>query len=253
MAASVALWAQGVTSASMSGKVTDQNKAEIPGANIVAIHQPSGTQYGNASRTDGFYNIQGMRVGGPYTIKVSFIGYKEQVKENIYLQLGQNLVVDFSLVDEATQLEEIVISGATDPILNSDKIGASSNFAVSQIQRLPSIGRDFRDFSSLTPQAGGNFSFGGRSNLYNNLTIDGATQNNVFGLSPIPAGQSNTTPFSLDAIQEVTIQLSPYDLRQGNFTGAGVSAVTRSGTNELSGSAYYFARNESLAGKRLME
>lgn len=251
MAASVALWAQGVTSASMSGKVTDQNKAEIPGANIVAIHQPSGTQYGNASRADGFYNIQGMRVGGPYTIKVSFIGYKEQVKENIYLQLGQNLVVDFSLVDEATQLEEIVISGATDPILNSDKIGASSNFAVSQIQRLPSIGRDFRDFSSLTPQAGGNFSFGGRSNLYNNLTIDGATQNNVFGLSPIPAGQSNTTPFSLDAIQEVTIQLSPYDLRQGNFTGAGVSAVTRSGTNELSGSAYYFARNESLAGKKV--
>jgi Carboxypeptidase regulatory-like domain len=252
LTAGVAVLAQGITSASLAGTVADQKGGALPGANVVAVHVPSGTVYGSSSRADGRYNLNGLRVGGPYKLSVSFVGYKEQVRENIYLELGQTLVVDFSLVDDATTLEEIVVSAVQDPVLNSEKIGASTNFGVSQIQRLPSIGRDFRDFTSLTPQAsGGNFSFGGRSNLYNNLTIDGATANNVFGLSPIPAGQSNTTPFSIDAIQEVTVQLSPYDLRQGNFTGAGISAVTRSGNNDLSGSAYYFFRNESFTGSKI--
>ncbi len=247
----VGVMAQGITSSSISGIVTDQKGDALPGSNVVATHIPSGTEYGISTRGDGRYNLNGLRVGGPYTVKVSFVGYKDQSRENIFLELGQTLVVDFKLADESTELTAVVVSGTQDPVLNSEKIGASSNFGVGQLQRLPSIGRDFRDFSSLTPQAGSNFSFGGRSNLYNNLTIDGATQNNVFGLSPIPAGQSNTTPFSLDAIQEVTVQLSPYDLRQGNFTGAGISAVTRSGTNELAGSVYYFTRNESFAGSKI--
>ena len=245
------LRAQGITSASISGVIADQKGEALPGANVVAVHQPSGTEYGISSRADGRFNLNGLRVGGPYSIKASFVGYKDQTQENIILELGQTLVVNFKLTDESTQLQEIVVSSTQDPLLNSEKIGASTNFNVSQLQRLPSIARDFRDFTSLTPQAGGNFSFGGRSNLYNNLTIDGATANNVFGLSPIPAGQSNATPFSIDAIQEVTVQLSPYDLRQGNFTGAGISAVTRSGNNTLAGSAYYFFRNENLAGKKI--
>lgn len=245
-------WAQGVTTASMTGIVKDTKGEIIPGSNVVATHVPSGTTYGASSRSDGYYNLQGMRVGGPYTVKVSFIGFKEQVVENVYLQLGQPYVLNFSLVDEAIQLAEVVVSGTVDATMNSDKIGASSNFNVSQIQSLPSIGRDFRDISRLTPQAGGaTFSFGGRAAIFNNLSIDGATANNVFGLSPLPAGQSNTTPFSMDAIQEITVSLSPYDVRQGNFTGAGISAITRSGNNELSGSAYYFFRNESLAGKKV--
>lgn len=263
---SLGAWAQGVTTASLSGMVTE-SKGEtkvgpdaastatggpMPGANIVATHLPSGTTYGTISLADGRYFIPGMRIGGPYTIKVSFVGYKEQVQENITLELGQTLVLDFKLVDDATQLQEVTVSAVKDPVLNSDKMGASTNFNVNQIQRLPSIGRDFRDFTSLTPQAGGSaFSFGGRSNLYNNLTIDGATVNNVFGLNPLPAGQSNATPFSLDAIQEVSVSLSPYDVRQGNFTGAGISAVTRSGNNDLQGSAYYFFRNESFAGSKI--
>jgi hypothetical protein len=247
-------WAQGVTTASLAGKVTDQKGEDMPGANIVATHTPSGTTYGTTTLKDGRFIIPAMRTGGPYSIKVTFVGYKDQVVENINLQLGETFVLDVKLVDEASQLQEVVISGAKDPILNSDKMGASTNFSTNQINRLPSIGRDFRDLTNLTPQASGSgnpFSFGGRSNLYNNLTIDGATVNNVFGLSPIPAGQSNATPFSLDAIQEISVVLSPYDVRQGNFTGAGVSAVTRSGTNELQGSAYYFFRNESLAGKKV--
>ncbi|MDL5050900.1 carboxypeptidase-like regulatory domain-containing protein [Oscillatoria amoena NRMC-F 0135] len=243
---------QGVTTASMTGVVKDTKGEVIPGANVVAVHNPSGTQYGAATRSDGYYNFPAMRVGGPYTITVTFVGYKEQKEENVYLQLGQTLVQSFVLLDEATELSEVVVTATKDPVLNSDKIGASSNFNTNDIQRLPSIGRDFRDITRLTPQAGGSaFSFGGRSNLYNNLTIDGATVNNVFGLNPLPAGQSNTTPFSLDAIQELTVSLSPYDVRQGNFTGAGISAVTRSGTNDYSGSAYYFFRNEGMAGKKV--
>ncbi|HNC31304.1 MAG TPA: carboxypeptidase-like regulatory domain-containing protein, partial [Cyclobacteriaceae bacterium] len=244
--------AQGVTTASMTGVVKDSKGEVVPGATIIATHTPSGTTYGVASREDGYYNLLGMRVGGPYTVKVTIIGYKEQVTENIYLQLGQTFVQNFTLLEDAAELSEVVISSKVDPTLNSDKMGTSSNFSVTQIQTLPSIGRDFRDISRLTPQAGGSqFSFGGRAAIYNNLSIDGATANNVFGLSPLPAGQSATTPFSMDAIQEITVSLSPYDVRQGNFTGAGISAITRSGTNEFSGSAYYFFRNESLAGKKV--
>ena len=248
----VSVTAQGVTTASMTGVVKDANGEAVPGTNVIATHVPSGTTYGASSRADGYFNLLGMRVGGPYTVKATFIGYKEVVFENLSLQLGQTLVVNFTMIDEATQLSEVVISSAVDPTLNSDKMGSSSNFNVSQIQTLPSIGRDFRDISRLTPQAGGSdFSFGGRSNKFNNLTIDGATVNNVFGLEPLPAGQSSTTPFSMDAIQEITISLSPYDVRQGNFTGAGISAVTRSGTNDYSGSAYFFFRNQKLAGKKV--
>ncbi len=244
--------AQGVTTASITGTIKDKTGEVIPGANVVATHMESGTTYGAATRADGLYNIEGMRVGGPYTVKVSFVGYKEQVHEEIYLELGQTLILNYDLISEATELDAIVITGVQDAILNSEKIGASSNFSNRNITRLPSIGRDFRDITRLTPQAGGGaFSFGGRSNLYNNLSIDGATMNNVFGLNPLPGGQSAVTPFSMDAIQEMTVSLSPYDVRQGNFTGAGVSAITRSGTNELSGSAYYFFRSEDFAGKEI--
>lgn len=244
--------AQGVTTASLAGIVKDKSGEVIPGANVVVTHVPSGTTYGAASRVDGNYNIEGMRVGGPYTVKVSFVGFKEQVQEEVYLELGQTLILNYELLSEATELQAVVITGVQDAILNSEKIGASSNFSNRNITRLPSIGRDFRDITRLTPQAGGgNFSFGGRSNLYNNLTIDGATMNNVFGLNPLPGGQSSVTPFSMDAIQEMSVSLSPYDVRQGNFTGAGVSAITRSGTNELSGSAYYFFRSQSFVGTKI--
>lgn len=251
-AAPLGVAAQGVTTASITGNVKDKAGTLIPGANVVVTHVPSGTTYGAATRADGKYNIEGMRVGGPYTAKVSFIGFKEQVQEEIYLELGQTLLLDYELIDDATELQAVVITGVQDAILNSEKIGASSNFSNRNITRLPSIGRDFRDITRLTPQAGaGAFSFGGRSNLYNSLSIDGATMNNVFGLNALPGGQSAVTPFSMDAIQEMTVSLSPYDVRQGNFTGAGISAITRSGTNELSGSAYYFFRSQSFAGTKI--
>jgi Carboxypeptidase regulatory-like domain len=255
--------AQGITTSTLSGRisvrsgtVTAERKVKedepLPGATVVATHTSSGTVYGTVTLGDGRFVIPSMRAGGPYEVKVSFLGFKEQVRSDVYLELGQNLVMDFSMQEDATELAAVEVTGTQDPTLNSDKIGASSNFSTNQLARLPSIGRDFRDISRLTPQAGGsNFSFGGRSNLYNNLTIDGATANNVFGLNPLPGGQSNATPFSLDAIQEITVSLSPYDLRQGNFTSAGISAITRSGTNTFTGSAYYFYRSDATTGKKV--
>ncbi len=255
--------AQGITTSTLSGKITVKSgtitaerkiteEESLPGASVVATHTPSGTVYGTVSLNDGRFVIPSVRAGGPYEVKVSFVGYKEQLRTEVYLELGQNFVTNFSMTQEVTELQEVVVTGIQDLLLNQDKIGASSNFSTSQISQLPSIGRDFRDISRLTPQAGGsNLSFGGRSNLYNNLTIDGATVNNVFGLNPLPGGQSNATPFSIDAIQEITVSLSPYDLRQGNFTSAGISAITRSGTNTLTGSAYYFTRSEATTGKKV--
>lgn len=244
--------AQGVTTAGLTGTIKDLNGEVIPGTNIVATHEPSGTTYGSASRVDGHYNIEGMRVGGPYTIRISFIGFKEQVHDQVFLELGQTLILSYELIAASTELDAVLVTGVQDAILNSEKIGASSNFGSTQIQRLPSIGRDFRDITRLTPQAGGgNLSFGGRSNLYNNLTIDGATMNNVFGLNPLPGGQSSATPFSMDAIEEMTVSLSPYDVKMGNFTGAGISAITRSGTNQISGSAYYFFRGPTNVGTQI--
>jgi hypothetical protein len=250
--ASYRVSAQGVTSGSISGVVTDAKGEPLPGASVLATHTPSGTQYGNATRVDGRYNFPAARVGGPYTVRITFVGYKEQTRENVYVQLGQNFVADFKLEDESSQLQEVTVTSVKDQVLNENRTGASTNISGTQIQRLPSIGRDIRDFSSLTPQAGSNtFTFGGRSPQGNNFTVDGATLNNTFGLSPLPGGQSGATPFSIDAIQDLNISLAPYDVRQGGFTGAGVSAVTRSGTNEFQGSVYYFWRDQSFVGKKV--
>ncbi|MDJ1466660.1 carboxypeptidase regulatory-like domain-containing protein [Cytophagaceae bacterium DM2B3-1] len=243
--------AQGITTASISGVVTDTKGEVLPGATVVAVHTPSGTQYAQITRADGRYNFPTARVGGPYTITVTFVGYKEQKQEGVQLSLGQSFTANFKLSDESTQLSEVVVSGAKDPILNSDRTGAATNIRREQFERLPSITRSFQDFSALTPQAGTNFTFGGRSNQYNNFSIDGSTSNNVFGLSALPGGQSNAQPISVDAIQEINVSVAPYDVRQGAFTGAGINAVTRSGTNEFQGSAYWFYRNESFAGKKI--
>ncbi|MCU0354787.1 MAG: carboxypeptidase-like regulatory domain-containing protein, partial [Cytophagales bacterium] len=236
--------AQGVTTAAVSGVVTDAKGESLPGATVVAVHTPSGTKYAQLTRSDGGYNFPNVRVGGPYTLTVTFVGYKEQTIADLQLGLGQSYTYNFKLTDETTQLAEVVVSGSRDPVLNADRTGAATNVRREQFERLPTITRSFQDFSALLPQAGTNFTFGGRSNLYNNFSIDGSTSNNVFGLSALPGGQSNAQPISVDAIQELNVTLAPYDVRQGAFTGAGVNAITRSGTNEFQGSAYYFFRNQ---------
>jgi len=244
------LYAQGVTTASISGLVTDKNGQPLPGANVIAIHVPSGTKYGAMTRADGRYNLPAVRIGGPYSVTVSFVGYEDQKSEIDYLSLDQNFTSNFKLGESATELSEIQVTAQKDPVLNSERTGAATSIRREQFERLPTITRSFQDFTALDPRSNG-FSFGGRSNLYNNFTIDGATSNNVFGLSALPGGQANSQPISVDAIQAIQINIAPYDVRQGAFTGAGVNAVTRSGTNEFSGSVYGFYKNQSMVGSKI--
>ncbi|WP_197076902.1 TonB-dependent receptor [Hymenobacter terrenus] len=243
-------WSQGVTTAAMSGLITDNKGEGLPGATVIAIHTPTNTPYVAPTNSNGRFNIPNMRVGGPYTVRITFVGYKDFVREGVNLTLGQNLRFDQKLSDAATELTEVTVSGRQDPVLNAGRAGAATTVQREQIERLPTISRSFQDFTRLTPQANGN-SLSGRNGRFNNIQIDGASNNDLFGLggTGAPGGQAGTNPISLDAIQEFQVVLSPYDVRQGRFSGGGINAVTRSGTNEFSGSAFAFGRNQSTAGK----
>jgi outer membrane receptor protein involved in Fe transport len=243
-------WGQGLTTSSMAGTITDDTGAGLPGATVVATHGPTGTRYGTTSLVDGRFAIPNMRVGGPYTVETSFIGFQTQRFENITLRLGEPHILNIRLGQAGTQLQEVTVSATRSTVLNAERTGASTNIDRQQIENLPTLSRSLQDFTRLTPQANGN-SFGGASNRFNNITIDGAVNNDVFGLSGTgtPGGQAGTQPISLDAIQEIQVVLAPYDITYGNFTGGGVNAVTRSGTNDFQGSVYTFLKNEDLVGK----
>lgn len=252
LGAVIGAFAQGVTTASINGLVTDKNGQPLPGATVTAVHVPSGTKYGVASRSDGRYTLPAVRIGGPYTITVTFVGYEDQKADVDYLGLDQNYTSNFKLGESAVTLSEIQVIAQKDPVLNAERTGAATSVRKEQFERLPTITRSIADFVALDPRSSGGvnqFTFGGRSNLYNNFTIDGATSNNVFGLSALPGGAS--PPISVDAIQAIQINFAPYDVRQGGFTGAGINAVTRSGTNEFSGSVYAFYKNQGMVGTKV--
>ncbi|UOQ73839.1 TonB-dependent receptor [Hymenobacter cellulosilyticus] len=245
------------TTAAMSGSITDKEGAELPGATIIAIHAPTNTQYIAPTNSEGRYNLQNMRVGGPYSVRVTYIGYKDITREGVYLSLGQNLRLDINLNEATEQLNEVVVSARRDGIMNASRMGSETRISREQLQRLPTLNRSLNDFVRLTPQAngGGSSSIGGSNNRYNNITIDGAVNNDVFGLAPsaTPGGQAGTQPIALDAIQEIQVVVSPYDVMLGNFTGGGINAVTRSGSNDLSASIYGFGRNQNTIGKSVTE
>ena len=240
-------WSQGATTAAMSGVITDKTGAGLPGATVIAVHTPTNTQYVTPTNSEGRFNIQNMRVGGPYTIKVTFVGYKDLVREGINLALGQNLRFDQKLNDTSTELTEVTVSGRRDPIMNADHTGASTTIQRETIERLPTLNRSLNDFTRLTPQANGQ-SFGGRNSGYNNITIDGAIFNNAFGLQSTVGGQAGAQPISLDAIDQIQVSIAPFDVRQGSFTGAGINVVTRSGSNKIQASVYDFYRDQNLVG-----
>ncbi|MBF9236768.1 TonB-dependent receptor [Hymenobacter sp. BT683] len=243
-------WSQGATTAAMSGVITDKDGMGLPGATVIAIHTPTNTQYPAPTNSEGRFNIQNMRVGGPYTVRVTFVGYKDVVREGLSLSLGQNLRFDQKLSDATTELSEVTVSGRRDPIMSADRTGASTTVQRETIERLPTLNRSLGDFTRLTPQANGQ-SFGGRNSGFNNITIDGAIFNNAFGLQSTVGGQAGAQPISLDAIDQIQVSIAPFDVRQGSFTGAGINVVTRSGTNKISASIYDFYRNQDLVGSKV--
>ncbi len=241
--------AQGVTTAGMSGKVTEANGQALPGANVVATHLPSGTRYGAVSNLDGNFSIPGMRVGGPYRLSASFIGYATQDVEGIVLSLGVFANVNLVMYEDGQELSEVVVTSTPSNVFSNDRTGASTAIDSKALSTLPTISRSINDFTRLTPQSNGQ-SFAGQDSRLNNITVDGSYFNNSFGLGSgsNPGGRTGVSPISLDAIEQISVNVAPYDVRQGNFTGAGVNTVTKSGTNEFSGSAYYFFRNNNNVG-----
>lgn len=240
---------QGVTKSQMSGIVTDANGESIPGANVIVVHEPSGTQYGTTTRIEGNFDIRNMRVGGPYTVTVSFVGFATQQQQEIYLNLGETYRVGVMLLEEAVQLEGVEVTADLNEVLSSSRMGAATFVSPDQVQQLPSIQRSTRDLIRLDPRNDGNLSFGGRNWLYNNVSLDGSYFNNPFGLDdPAPGGQAGAEPVPFEAIEQVQVSIAPFDVREGGFTGANVNSVTKSGTNQFKGSVYTFFRNENLLG-----
>ena len=245
-------FSQGVTTAALSGIVTSNTGEPLVGANVVAVHQPSGTQYGASTRANGQFNILNMRIGGPYTVTASYLGYKKESQPDVYLSLGQDFRVDFKLVEEAVIGKEVLITAEVDEVLNSSRTGAATNINPSQVAELPSVKRSTRDLTRLDPRSDGNFSFGGKNWLFNNISLDGSYFNNPFGLDdPAPGGQANAEPVPFDAVEQVQVSVAPYDVREGGFTGAGINTVTKSGTNQYRASVYSFVRNENLVGNKV--
>lgn len=251
-------FSQGVTTSSIGGKVIDNTGEPLPGASVVAVHTPSGTVYGASTDFDGFYRISNMRVGGPYKITITYIGFKEYVEEGVNLNLGQTSRFNPTLSESSTALDEVVITATPSGIFSANKTGTETNVSSREIATIPAASRSIADFVRITPQAqvsegndGFSISLAGQNNRYNAIYIDGAVNNDVFGLagSGTNGGQTGVNPFSVDAIETFQINIAPFDVRQSGFSGGSINAITRSGSNEFEGSAYGFVRNQSLVGK----
>ena len=236
-----------ITTSSMAGKVTfdDANGEEVIGATIVAVHEPSGTRYTAVTNVSGRFSIQGMRTGGPYEVTVSYIGYQPRVVKGVTLQLAETYNLSVSITEDATELAEVVVSGRASKFA-AEKTGASTNITSAQIVNMPTVSRSITDFTRLSPYGGNGMSFAGADGRTANFTVDGANFNNNFGLSAGLPGGGN--PISIDAIEEMQVVVSPFDVRQTNFIGGGVNAITKSGTNTFKGTAYIYHQNENMQG-----
>jgi len=243
-----------VTTSAISGKVVSDKGEELIGVTVVATNVPTGVKRGTATEPDGRFTIPNLSPGGPYEVLVTYVGYKSQTIGNITLSLGNTARVNVTLATEAQALNEVVVVGST----QATKTGAGTNVGRAALQQLPTISRSIQDFTRLDPR-NNNGSFAGSSFRYNNITLDGAVNNDAIGFSPslggqtgtsgLPGGSARANPISLDAIQEIQAQVAPFDVKLGNFTGGSVNAVTRSGTNDFHGSVYAYGRNQAITGK----
>ena len=250
MGAALTAFAQ-VTTSGINGIVTAGNEEAI-GATITAKHVPSGTIYRAITNIDGRYTLTGMRTGGPYEVEISYIGFQTQKFTDIQLALGQNTVLDAALSENSEMLKEVVVVAKVNNTMRSDRSGAVTNLNAQAMAVVPTVGRSLTDIMKMTPQSSSasGMAIGGGNYRQSSVTIDGASFNNAFGLggSPLPGGG---TPISMDALDQMTISITPYDVRQSGFTGGGINAVTKSGTNEFRGSAYTYLTSSSLKGARV--
>ncbi|ULQ57064.1 carboxypeptidase regulatory-like domain-containing protein [Flavihumibacter rivuli] len=239
-----------VTSGTIIGFITDNNGKGLAGASIEAVHEPSGTRYRTLTTSDGKFNLPSIRIGGPYKVTISYVGYNTQTLSDITVQLGEPTRIDAAMVSTSKELQEVVVATTKKgSLISKDRKGTASNFNRRMISSVPTLSRSITDVTKFTPQANGT-SFAGQDNRFINLTIDGSIFNNSFGLQALPGSQTNSTPISLDAIEEIQVNVSPYSLKDAGFTGASINAVTRSGTNTFHGSAFYNMRNEGLVGRK---
>jgi hypothetical protein len=237
-----------ITTSGMNGTVTSGTGEKLPGATIVAIHEPSGTQYGTVTNSEGRFSLQGMRPGGPYTVMVSYVGYSTGTYTDITLYLGESFNLDAQIEESAIEFAEVVVTGLKISKFNTTKTGATTNISNDQMNSMPTINRSISDIAQISPFANG-MSFAGGDGRSTNFTVDGANFNNNFGLSSSLPGGGN--PISLDAIQEVQVVIAPFDVRQSNFIGGGINAITKSGTNTFKGSAYTYFTNENMRGNKI--
>ncbi len=242
-----------VTTSSMTGTVVDESGQTLPGATVIATHLPSGTTYGVISREDGSFTIPNVRVGGPYKVEASFTGFSPKVIEDIFLKLGEKKTLEM-LLRTGVELQEVVITGGRGAAINKDRTGASSFINNEQLRTLPTITRSTADLTRLNPMAAEGGSFAGRNDQFNNYSLDGSIFNNPFGLdAATPGGQTDAQPVSLDAIDQLIVNIAPYDITQAGFTGASVDAVTKSGTNNFTGSVFSYYRNKDMLGVKVKD
>ena len=251
------VYGQGNTTSSINGVVydDDKNPQPLPGATILAVHTPSGTRYSTTTNFEGNYRISNMRVGGPYEITISYVGFQSYKDNDVNLQLGESKSIKVSLASESNELKEVVVKSSKDNTFNSKKTGSQTVVDSRKINALPSLSRNISDFARLTPQAqlrGDDvLSIGGQNNRFNAIYIDGAVSNDVYGLAAngTNGGQTGVSPISIDAIEQFQVSVSPFDVKLSGFAGGAISAITRSGTNNFEGSAYFLNRDENLAAK----
>lgn len=235
-----------VTTSSMNGRVADEKGEPVVGAAVVATHEPSGTVYGAIVNQNGQYTINGMRAGGPYKVEVSSVGYNSLLFKDVTLQLAETYNLSATLKESTEFLEQVVVIGTAKSKFSNERTGAATNIDNSQIAALPTVSRSITDVTRLSPYGGNGMSFAGADGRTANFTVDGANFNNNFGLSEkLPGGGS---PISIDAIEEMQVVISPFDVRQTNFIGGGINAITKSGTNTFKGTAYVYHKNENLRG-----
>jgi hypothetical protein len=237
-----------VTTSSINGQILSDSGEKLIGATVIAVHVPSGTNYYAVANEDGRYAIQGMHPGGPYEVKVHLLGYQTTLFKDVVLQLGEAFTQNATLAISTEELEEIVVVASPNSKFTTEKTGAATNISSSQISNMPTISRSISDIARISPYANG-MSFAGGDGRSTNFTVDGANFNNNFGLNPnLPGGGS---PISMDAIDEIQVVVAPFDVRQTNFIGGGINAVTKSGTNTFKGTAYTYYRNQDMRGNKI--